>query len=400
MKLHFACAIAVACLVCFVAEPSSSQTTSLGRLASVGRSPAPQPASDKPSAPVGFRLPGEFESHRSLLLGTYFLTSDAPQVFADVVRATKESTQVVALVNDSSDLNAAQNALMADGLPADCVQFVPAPHDTMWVRDYAPLVLVGPEQQTILIDAAYDEVNRPADDHVPQVLAEQLNLPLLSTALKLDGGNLLSNGEGVIVATTSLIRCNVDLGWSKREIYERLLAVTGAEQIVIVEPLAGEPTTHVDMFATFVSPNTIVVGSYGDDDGENATILDRNAKLLGEVQTSEGALRVVRIPMPRHDDGVWRTHTNVVFANRVLLVPIYPERDDQHSARVLDVYRDLLPTRHIIGIDAEKISETGGSLHCITMNLGPIDGFPVLAIPQAVQVDAGTDLLLNSRSLP
>ncbi len=397
MKRHFACAIALACLLQFVAESSFSQTPSPGRLATVRRSPAPQPASDKLSAPIGFRLPGEFESHRSLLLGTYFLATDAPHVFSDLVSATKDSTRIVALVNDTADLNAAQNALVAAGLPADCVRYVPVPHNTMWVRDYAPLVLVGPAHQAILIDAAYDQSNRPADDHVPQVLAEQLNLPLLPTALKLDGGNLLSNGEGVIVATTSLIQCNVELGWSKREIYERLLAVTGAEQIVFVEPLAGEPTTHVDMFATFVSPNTIVVGTYGDEDKENSALLDRNAQLLGEVQTSDGPLRVVRIPMPRHDDGIWRTHTNVVFANQVLLVPIYPERDNQHTARVLDTYRELLPTRHIIGIDAEKISETGGSLHCITMNLGPIDGFPVLPIPEAAQVDAGTDLLLYSR---
>ncbi len=397
MKPHFACAIAAACVLQFAAAASFSQDPLPSRLATVQRSPAPQPAPDKPSAPIGFRLPGEFESHRSLLLGTYFLVSDAPHVFSDLVRATRESTRVVALVNDTDDLDAAQNALVAAGLPAECVRFVPVPHNTMWVRDYAPLILVGPEQQTILIDAAYDQSNRPADDRVPQVLAEQLDLPLLPTALKLDGGNLLSNGEGVVVATTSLIQLNVELGWSKREIYERLLAVTGAEQVVFVEPLAGEPTTHADMFATFVSPNTIVVGSYGDDDNENAAILDRNAMLLSEVQTSDGPLRVVRIPMPRHDDGVWRTHTNVVFANQVLLVPIYPERDDKHSKRVLDAYRQLLPTRHIIGIDAEKISETGGSLHCITMNLGPIDGFPVLPIPEAMKAEAGTDLLLYSR---
>ncbi|MEO8494272.1 MAG: agmatine deiminase family protein [Planctomycetota bacterium] len=397
MNPRFACAIVVACVLHFAAESGLAQGPLPNQPATVRRAPAPRLSPDKPSAPTGFRLPGEFESHRSLLLGTYFLASDAPRVFADLVRATKDSTRVVALVNDVADLTAAQSALVADGLPADCVQFLPVPHNTMWVRDYAPLILVGPAQQTILIDAAYEEANRPADDHVPQVLAGQLKLPLLAASLKLDGGNLLSNGEGVVVATTSLIQCNVDLGWSKREIHERLLALTGAKQIVFVEPLAGEPTTHVDMFATFVSPNTIVVGSYGDDDNENAALLDRNAMLLSEIETSSGPLRVVRIPMPRHDDGVWRTHTNVVFANQVLLVPVYPERDDRHTERVLDTYRQLLPARHIIGIDAERISESGGALHCITMNLGPIDVFPVLPIPQAAQAEAGSGLLLNSR---
>jgi agmatine deiminase len=396
LKPRFYFAIVATCILSVIAQTGLSQDSLPGRQAAVIQ-PRPSPASPKkPTAPVGFRLPGEFEPHRSLLLGTSFLASDAPQVFSDIVRSTRESTRVVALVNDSDDLHAAQNALIAAGLPADCVHFIPVEHNTMWVRDYAPLVLVSADDQVVLIDSAYDEANRPADDLVPNVLAEQLNLPLLSTALKIDGGNLLSNGEGIVVATTSLIQCNVDLGWSKREIYERLLGLFNAKEVVFVEPLAGEPTTHIDMFATFVSANTIVVGTYGDEDEENATILDRNAQLLSQVQTSSGPLRVVRMPMPRHDDGVWRTHTNVVFANQVLLVPVYPEHDDRHTKKVLSSYRELLPTRHIVGINAEKISESGGSLHCITMNLGLIGKFPVLPIPAAEPVEA-VNILQHTR---
>lgn len=388
MKPRFACAIVATFVIFSSVATGFSQAPRIGPHATVRQQRNSASTPDKPTPPPDFRLPGEFESHRSLLLGTTFLASDAPKVFADLVRSTKDSTIVVALVNDSDDLQAAENALLANGLPSDSVRFLPVEHNTMWVRDYAPLILVGPENQTVLIDAAYDEANRPADDFVPRVLAKQLNLPILPTALKLDGGNLLSNGEGIIVATTSLIQCNVDLGWSKKEIYERLLALCNAKELVFVEPLVGEPTTHADMFATFVSPDTIVVGMYGDEDGENTTILDQNASLLSRVQTSGGPLRVVRIPMPRNDDGIWRTHTNVVFTNHNLLVPIYPEQDDRHTKQVLKTYRELLPTHQVIGIDAEKISESGGSLHCITMNLGPIERFPILPIPQVENAES------------
>ncbi|MCA9118939.1 MAG: agmatine deiminase family protein [Planctomycetaceae bacterium] len=360
-----------------------AQTPAINHAAKVEQGNKIQALSNKPFAPEGFRLPGEFERHRSLLLSTGYLTSDAPRVFAELVRGARSSMHVVALFNDTDDLEFARTALTENQLPLNSVKFLPVEHNTMWVRDYAPLVLVGPENQTILVDGAYDEANRPADDLVPQVLAEQLHLPLLSTALKIDGGNLLSNGEGIIVATTSLIQCNVDLGWGKKEIYDRLLRLCNAKAIVLVEPLQGEPTTHVDMFAAFVSADTIVVGAYGDEDEENSAILDRNATVLGHVETSSGPLRVVRIPMPRHDDGIWRTHANVVFTNNSLLVPIYPDQDDRHTMEVMKTYRELLPTRRIIAIDAEKISERGGSLHCITMHLGPIDGFPTVPLPRS-----------------
>ncbi|MCB9874153.1 MAG: agmatine deiminase family protein [Planctomycetaceae bacterium] len=394
MNSRFAFVVVFVCVLHRGALSSFCQEASLRpslNKVSVASSPA------KDAAPIGFRLPGEFETHRSLLLGTYFLASDAPQVFVDIVRAAKVSTRVVALVNDSDDLHAAQNALSAAGLPIDCVQYLPVEHNTMWVRDYAPLILVGPNDQSVLLDGAYDKANRPADDSVPRVLSQQLNLQILTAELKIDGGNLLSNGEGIVVATTSLIQCNVELGWSKREIHERLMALCNAKQLVFVEPLAGEPTTHADMFATFVSPDTIVVGTYGDEDEENAMILDQNARRLSRVQTSSGPLRVVRIPMPRHDDGVWRTHTNVVYTNQALLVPLFPAQDDRHTKHVLNVYRELLPTRRIIGIDAERISESGGSLHCITMNLGPIDHFPDLPIPAAVVDEATNDRPPRSR---
>ncbi len=38
-------------------------------------------------------------------------------------------------------------------------------------------------------------------------------------------------------------------------------------------------------------------------------------------------MQVVRIPMPSHKDGNWRTYTNVIYANGVVLVPQYPDAD-------------------------------------------------------------------------
>ena len=103
----------------------------------------------------------------------------------------------------------------------------------------------------------------------------------------------------------------------------------GATDLIYLEPLAGEATGHVDMFATFTAPDTVVIGECSQrEDPVNAAILDRNAQRLAGVRTACGPLNVVRIPvsktntLPFEDDPdayVWHTYTNVVYANQVLL---------------------------------------------------------------------------------
>jgi hypothetical protein len=153
---------------------------------------------------------------------------------------------------------------------------------------------------------------------------------------------------------------------------------------VFLEPLVGEQTGHVDMFATFVSSDVVVVGEYSPDaDPLNAEILDRNAQRLAAVRTSRGPLRVLRIPMPPHTLDVWRTYTNVLFANGTLVVPTYPGIDPQGEAEALAIYKHLLPGWTVVGVDCNRLIEWGGAVHCVTRNLCRLPAqFPEEAAPQ------------------
>jgi agmatine/peptidylarginine deiminase len=73
--------------------------------------------------------------------------------------------------------------------------------------------------------------------------------------------------------------------------------------------------------------------------------------------------------MPDHDDGFWRTYTNLIFANKVVLVPVYPAYCPELDEIALALYRRLLPDRRIIGIDASELIKMNGALRCITMNV-------------------------------
>jgi agmatine/peptidylarginine deiminase len=334
-----------------------------------------------------YRLPAEFERQRAIVLGCHELVDQVPELLAEIVAQVRSHVEVIALVNEVAECQRVQAALVARGLPPRGVHFAEVPHDTMWCRDYGPILRANQNGEVTAVDARYVHEARHQDDEVPRALSRQLQLAVVDTPLQVDGGNLLSNGQGLCVTTRRLLQANPALD-SERELLATLRRSFGIEQLVVLEPLAGEPTGHADMFATFVSPQTIVVAECDPhDDASNAAILARNAERLARVRTANGPLRVVRVPLPRHDRQTWPSYTNVLYANGVLLVPIYPSVDPQGGNRAVAVFRAELPAWKVVAIDATRLAELGGALHCVTLNLGPLKHIPRFAPPSRLLDD-------------
>lgn len=340
-----------------------------------------------PPAPSAYRLPGEFERQGTIFLGCGELATFFPDLLADVVETVRRRVDVAALVTGAEGRKAVADILVARGLPADAVHYVKVPHDTMWVRDYGPVfVRRASDGQALIVDPSYERFARPLDDAAPERLATLLRMSSLTSPLSIEGGNLLSNGHGLGLTTTTLLQRNRELGCSEDRVRNLLREYFGIQQAVFLEPLAGEPTGHADMFAVFTDPGTVVVGQYDPRiDPENAAVLERNAAVLGHVRGPDGFLRVVRVPMPSREGGIWRTYTNVVFANGVLLRPGYGELDPQQEHGVTDVYRRLLPGWKIAPIDVSGLIANGGALHCISMNAPRLLHWP--ASPETPSLD-------------
>jgi agmatine/peptidylarginine deiminase len=319
---------------------------------------------------VAYRLPGEFERQGTIFLGCGELATFYPQLLADLVEATRHRVDVAALVVNAAGRQAVAGILASRGLPPDAVHYLEVPHDTMWVRDYGPLfVRRTTDGQTILIDAAYERFARPNDDAAPQVLASQFHLTSVRAPLSLEGGNLISNGRGICLTTTTLLERNRERGFQEDHVRNLLREYFGAEESVFLEPLEGEPTGHVDMFAVFTDPGTVVVGWYDPAvDPVNAALLDRNAARLAQVRGPHGPLRVVRIAMPPRHGEHWWTYTNVVFVNGVLLTPSYGAADPRGARAAAELYERLLPGWRVAAIDVSGLITNGGALHCISMN--------------------------------
>ncbi len=362
-------------LVCFVIWPGVVEAENLASVTSY-ETVLPEPFHEPPPMPVQevapvqgpLRMPAEFEKQHALVLSAGALTISYANTIAQIAQETHRSIRVIVLYSTPEARATLEIALRQRIDSLENIQLVQAPHDSRWVRDYGPTLLRDGDSFR-MIDWIYGN-GRAQDDQVPQYLANWSSTPCDTAAISLCGGNLLSNGLGLVLTTQATVQENIPLGISRKEVIQQLKDRTGAEKVVVLERLVGEPTGHVDMFATFTAPDTVVVGQYSpDEDAENAAILDRNAKRLASIRTLVGPLRVERIPMGRKDDGVWRTYTNCIYANSVLAVPYYRGGDPVRFQQALACYRRLLPQVRIAPINASGLIPEGGSLHCVSLNV-------------------------------
>jgi agmatine/peptidylarginine deiminase len=319
-----------------------------------------------------FYLPGEFQPLETLLLGGAQLAELHPDVLAGIVKAAAAEVRIQVLAGSGEGRALIQTVLDDNGLSGSPVDIIEIPILTMWLRDFGPVTVSDARGFRSMVDFQYRERRgNKLDDGVPAFLATLMGLNLLGSNLLVEGGDFLSNGRGLCLLSTRVINRNAHyLEMDPDRIMANFAAILGFETLSMVPPLQGESTGHADMFCAFLRPDLAVIGSYdAADDPANAALLDQTAARRADCPTLDGPLQVERMPMPDHDDGVWRTYTNIVFANSVLLVPVYPDYCPDLDETALGIYRRLLPDRRVVGIDASRLIRMNGALRCITMNV-------------------------------
>ena len=328
-------------------------------------------------------MPGDFEVQQYVLLAAGGASSEYLNTLVSIANIASGRIDIVMMLNDRSDYDYLLEEFQKSGNEIQDVKFVYAVHDTRWVRDYGPSC-VDNGRESNWIDWFYDAA-RTLDDSVPSALVPETNIVSNFVPLQVDGGNLLSNGNGVILTTTKMI-CDNSHSYSARESVSAVAYALNASDVVVLEPLYGEGTQHVDMFACFVNPGTVLVGSYHPKvDSINAAILDRNAEQLSRVKTKNGNLKVVRIPMDHHEDDNWRTYTNCIFANGVVIVPTYRSGSSKMADAAVRVYQQHMPGWQVIGLDSSELIRTGGALRCASLGLfrthKPIQSVDIESLP-------------------
>ena len=315
--------------------------------------------------PAGqLRAIAEFEPVDGVLLAW---SGDLSPFFADLVVSVGDAASVYIITPDLEYTDALRDYLFNERVDIRGLKFFEYGHEAFWARDYGPWTVETADGSPAFIDVGYYP-NRRRDDAIPTLLGRHFSVPTYRPDFEAEGGNFMTNGEGLCAVTNWMLQQN-GLTGSGAALEDSLARYMGCRQTVVLERLEGEGTGHIDMFAKFTAPGVVLVGDYDSRvEPVNAAILDRNAaRLAALVRPGGERMQVIRMPMPQADHPVYRSFTNSLLVNGVAIVPSY-DTDRGLEQQVLEIYRRALPAGYEVAfVDSSEVITYGGAVHCVTM---------------------------------
>ena len=328
------------------------------------------------------RWPGEWESHAATLMAAPY----REQIYGRrlglvqrewllVLEAIARFEPVVAVV-PSTERDVTR-------MVHDDVETVPLAYDDMWIRDNGPIVLLDDRDRTGLDwrfdgwGGAFDRFGQTwqDDDLLPSPLLARLGLPREPVDMVLEGGAILSGGNGTILSTReNLFGSGRNRAMSEREIEAELLSRLGGSSLIalpfgLLDDLTGG---HVDGVAAFLGPGRVLAQTdpAGGEEGER---LAENLSVLRSATDAGGApFEVIEFPLlPRGSFGGMPpgtfTYVNLVLVDGAVIVPT--TGDDRLDRQAIGTFRDIVTDREIVGVPAPTLNWAGGGPHCVTQPL-------------------------------
>ncbi|PSH05621.1 MAG: agmatine deiminase [Acidobacteria bacterium] len=343
-------------------------------------------------APLGYRMPAEWEPQRATWLAWPHNRTDwpgkfepIPYVYAEIVRNLARASRVELIVNDSKAEERArivlQNANVLPALEAS-ICFHQWPTNRGWLRDSGPIFVKDKGDKVALTNWKFNAWakyrNWQLDNTLPEKTAEvrgcrEFKAIFNDRQMVLEGGSIDVNGRGLLLTTEECLLSPVQQrnpGMTREEIETALGLMLGVKKVLWLERgIVGDDTHgHVDDIARFVGPRTVLAASETDPADENYPILDESLKLLARMTDTEGhPLEIVPLPMPSpvvfKGQRVPASYANFYIANQTVLVPTF---NDPNDLKALNTIQQVLPKHRIVPIYCGDLIWGLGAIHCMT----------------------------------
>jgi agmatine deiminase len=301
-----------------------------------------------PNPPENPRQPAEFEPMEAVLIR--YPTGIPYSMVAEL----SNDVEIVTIVFDEEDQQEATEIFVQNNVNMENVEFLFAPTNGYWTRDYTP-IFIFTDTGPALIDFSYNK-NRPMDNNIPLFYAEAKHLPIHKIPMAHTGGNLMTDGYGLSVSTDLLLDNNPGIPDDGiGQLLEEYLGITNPH---FVPDANGEYIRHIDCWAKFLSPDTIVIREVPPEHSQH-NALESAADYFKSQTTSYGTpFNVVRVYAPNDE-----SYANSLILNSKVFVPLEGTEWDDDA---LQTYQEAMPGYEVIGVEELEGEEwlSTDSLHC------------------------------------
>ena len=330
------------------------------------------------------RLPAEWEEQDSILMVFPHENTDwasdmasAQSVFLRMASSIS-ATQKLILVCDDVEKTKALFCYH------DRISFVKLATNDTWIRDFGPISIYEDGKRK-LVDFQFNgwgnKYKSSLDNIITKSLYDKCHFivsKLQLSSLVLEGGSIESDGQGTLMTTKKcLLNPNRNPDFSQEEIENKLKKLLGVKRFLWLEDgeLEGDDTdAHIDTLARFIDEHTIAYVQCHDKDDSHHDTLQKMESQLQTFKTFENKpYRLIPLPLPsakyKDNKRLSATYANFLITNKSILLPTY---DDYHDKSMIALFKELYPTREIIPINALRLIEEGGSIHCSTMQVAKL----------------------------
>ncbi|MEZ2737210.1 agmatine deiminase family protein [Aneurinibacillus aneurinilyticus] len=385
---------------------------------------------------TGYTFPAEWEKQSAVWLAWEWnesgesTTDEQHKVTAQIIQALHSHNVKVELILQTGGDSKEEvlHFLSTYNVDPKKINFREYKKPYLFMRDMGPLFLKNSEGKGMIADFSWnmygiwDRDRAKSIGDVDKAMAQELNIPLLSSDFVAEGGGIEVNGEGVMM-TYEDMALQRNPGKSLEEIEKEYLRLYGQKKIIWLKqsPLSDKLTPdgspifenffgngangHVDEVARFVDPHTVLVAQISEEARNSNKLEKEDYKRIEEVvETLKRAtdvngkpFKIIRVPSPdlklvwnehivqeediypqfgfKPGDKVYQipavSYLNFLISNGVVISAKYwepgkPEQLKQLDAQSKAILQSAFPGREIVQINPIEINWWGGGIHCIT----------------------------------
>jgi len=320
---------------------------------------------DPPVAPV--RNVAEFDRMQGALVRYPFGIPIA------LIKEMATDVTVTTIVASTAQQNTVISQYVANGVDTSHCNFLIAPTDSYWTRDYGPWFESDSSNQIGIVDFPYNRP-RPNDDEIPKKVADMLGIPWFGMNVISTGGDYMTDGFGISASTDLVWVENPSL--THEQIAQRMLDYLGITNFhVVPDPNISTTIDHIDCWGKFLAPDKILIRKTLTSDPEYSALESAAAYWASQVCSFGYNYKVYRVMTPQD-----QPYSNSVILNNKVLVPFMNSNWDD-SAKA--VYQAAMPGYEIIGFIGNPSTPwlSTDALHCRVMGIADVGLLHIKHIP-------------------
>ncbi len=273
-----------------------------------------------------------------------------------VVTEMAENDTVYTIVANIATRDAAISNYGSNGVNLSNCEWIIAPSNSHWTRDYGPWWITDGNDDIGIVDFTYNRPARPDDNNIPSVASGYLGVPLDFMNIEHTGGNYMTDGLGISISTDLVLSEN--LGYTKAQVDQLLYDHLGIDLYHTVPDANGEYIAHIDCWAKYLDVDKIMVREVPPAHDRYFHIESAVANFSTYTSSYGTPYEIYRVWTPNDEP-----YTNCLILNNKVLVPITGGAWD---AAAIASYQTAMPGYEVLGFTELGSApwDSTDALHC------------------------------------